>query len=231
MAAFPYPRHPWPNGSGRIHTPGSRQASAPAAFPRQIEALALSPLPGALAGPAPRSFGRDNRVGSLGLRRPGGGELWSLLDIDRRYRPNHWTQNCAEQPAQRQAVSDVLAENDSRIAPAPAGQGRRITGGVDALIDSMQAKLIGALLMKRHPLAGHALVKLELGNVIALNGHDPSGGGVIIGVKVFGPRGRPLFVELWEGTNEVDAGFDSLVYHGRIRRLRVRATDHRDGEV
>jgi hypothetical protein len=98
------------------------------------------------------------------------------------------------------------------------------------LIGSMEAKLIGALLMKGHPLASHALVKLELGTVIAFKGHDPSGGGVIIGVKVFGPRGWPLFVELWERTNEVHAGFDSLVYHGGIRRLRVRGTDHRHGE-
>jgi hypothetical protein len=74
-----------------------------------------------------------------------------------------------------------------------------------------------ALLMKRHPLAGHAFVKLELGNVIALDGHEPSGRRVIIGVKVIEPRWGLLFAGLWERANEVHAGSDGLVSRGRIR--------------
>src|SRR5215472_11896482 len=77
------------------------------------------------------------------------------------------------------------------------------------------------LLMKRHSLAGHAFVELELGNVIALDGHDPSGRRVIIGVKVLEPRWGPLFAGLWGSANEVHAGSHGHVYHCRIRALRL----------
>jgi hypothetical protein len=95
------------------------------------------------------------------------------------------------------------------------------TGGV-CFESTRTDKLFGVLLMQRHPLAGHAFVELELGNVIALDGHDPSGSRVIIGVKGLEPSWWPLFVRLWEGANKIHTGSDSLVYHSRIRSLRMR---------
>jgi hypothetical protein len=109
----------------------------------------------------------------------------------------------------------------SHHRPARRRRGQRVTG-------SVEAKSIGALFVKRQPLGSHAFVKLKFGNVITLDGHDPAGGGVIIGVEIIEPCGWPLFVGLWEGANEVHAGFDSPIYHSTISR--VRGTDHDHGE-
>jgi hypothetical protein len=104
-----------------------------------------------------------------------------------------------------------------------------MTGAV-CFVSTRIGELLGVLLMKRHALARHAFVKLELGNFIAFDGHDPSGSGVIIGVKVIEPCGWPLFVGLWERANEVHAGSDGLVYHGGISSLRLRSADHGKGK-
>jgi len=105
-------------------------------------------------------------------------------------------------------------------AESPVAEERQTdTGGVSF---ASTRKLFGVLLMKRHPVAGHAFVELELGNVIALDGHDPSGSRIIIGVKGIEPSWWPLFVRLREGANKIHTGSDSLVYHSRIRSLRMR---------
>jgi hypothetical protein len=74
-----------------------------------------------------------------------------------------------------------MAENDPIIArPRGGGAGASPYEGwwVDALIGSVEAKSISELFVKRQPSASHAFVKLKLGNVITLDGHDPSGGGL-----------------------------------------------------
>jgi hypothetical protein len=89
MAAFPYPRQSLAQWVWQDSHAGFTAGIGLSGFSRQIEALALNPLPGALAPRHDRSDATTARVLWVLRRLHGGGELWSLLDIDRRYRPNH----------------------------------------------------------------------------------------------------------------------------------------------